>query len=81
MKIYTLEQIKTHFIGVPYSYSSTFVTLLIKNNILVKMSVNAYAYDLDKLSRDVIDLIIDECRNLQTKYSKKYYANRNNSRK
>lgn len=81
MRTFTIEQIKAHFIGVPYSYSSTFISLLIKNNILVRMSTNAYAYDLDKLSQDVITLIIDECRNSQNKYSKKYYGNRNNTGK
>ena len=54
MKTYTIEQIKTHFIGVPYSSSTTFMALLVKNNILVRMSVSTYAYDLDKLSQDII---------------------------
>lgn len=81
MRTFTIEQIKVHFSGVPYSYSSTFISLLIKNNILVRMSISTYAYDLDKLSKDVIDLIIDECRNTQNKYSRKYHGNRNNSRK
>ena len=81
MRTFTIEQIKVHFKGVPYSYSSTFISLLIKNNILVRISINAYAYDLDKLSRDIITLIIDECRNSQNKYSRKYHVNRNNTRK
>lgn len=81
MRTFTIEQIKAHFEGVPYSYSSTFIALLIKNNILVRMSIRAYAYDLDKLSQDVITLIVEECRNSQNKYSKKYHGNRNNSRK
>lgn len=81
MRTFTIEQIKAHFIGVPYSYSSTFISLLIKNNILVRISINAYAYDLDKLSQDVITLIVDECRSNQNKYTRKYYGNRNNSRK
>ena len=81
MRTFTIEQIKAHFNGVPYSYSSTFISLLIKNNILVKMSINAYEYDLDKLSQDVIILIVEECRNSQNKYSRKYHGNRNNPRK
>lgn len=81
MRTFTIEQIKAHFIGVPYSYSSTFISLLIKNNILVRISINAYAYDLDKLSQDIITLIVDECRSNQNKYTRKYYDNRNNSRK
>lgn len=79
IRTFTIEQIKAHFNGVPYSYSSTFISLLIKNNILVKMSINAYAYDLDKLSQDVIDLIIDECRNSQNKYSRKYHGKQVNT--
>lgn len=81
IRTFTIEQIKEHFNGVPYSYYSTFISLLVKNNILVRMSISAYAYDLDKLSTDVITLIIDECRNNQNKYSKKYHGNRNNPRK
>lgn len=80
MKTYTIEQIKAHFIGVPYSSSTTFMALLVKNNILVRMSVSTYAYDLDKLSQDVITLIVEECRIAQTKYTKKYH-DRINSRK
>ena len=79
IRTFTIEQIKEHFNGVPYSYSSTFISLLIKNNILVKMSINAYAYDLDKLSQDVITLIVEECRNSQNKYSKKYHGKQVNT--
>lgn len=78
MRTFTIEQIKAHFMGVPYSYSSTFIALLIKNNILVRMSISTYAYDLDKLSQDVITLIIEECRITQNKYSKKYHGKRVN---
>lgn len=81
MRTFTIEQIKTHFIGVPYSYSQTFLTLLIRNKILVRMSLSTYAYDLDMLSQDVIDLIIEECRIKQTLYTKRYHGNRSLSRK
>lgn len=79
MRTFTIEQIKEHFHGVPYSYSQTFITLLIRNKILVRMSLCAYAYDLDKLSQDVIDLIVEECRNKQLNYLKKYHDSRINS--
>lgn len=36
------------------------------------MSVNAYAYDFDKMSMDILDLIITECRESQIKYQTKY---------
>lgn len=80
MRTFTIEQIKAHFNGVPYSSSTTFMALLVKNNILVRMSVSTYSYDLDKLSQDVITLIIEECRVTQNKYTKKYH-DRINSRK
>ena len=32
-----------------------------------------YAYDLNKLSTDVVILISEECMQKQSKYSKKYY--------
>jgi hypothetical protein len=80
MRTFTIEQIKTHFVGVPYSYSQTFITLLIRNKILVRMSLSTYAYDLDMLSKDVIDLIVDECKTTQMRYQKKYYDNQVNSR-
>jgi hypothetical protein len=36
------------------------------------MSFNAYAYDFDRMSMDILDLIIEECREQQNKYQKKY---------
>lgn len=83
MRTFTITQIKAHFIGVPYSYSPVFVGLLVRNKVLVRMSINSYAYDLDRLSKDLIELIIDECRQKQLAYTRKYYgtANRINSKK
>lgn len=80
MRTFTIEQVKTHFMGVPYSSSTTFFSLLVKNKILVRMSVSTYAYDFNRMSQDVLDLIIEECRIKQTHYSKKYHG-RINSRK
>ena len=36
------------------------------------MSFNAYAYDFDKMSMDILELIIEECRESQIKYQTKY---------
>ena len=36
------------------------------------MSFNAYAYDFDRMSMDILELIIEECRESQTKYQTKY---------
>jgi len=73
MRTFTITQIKAHFKGVPYSCSPVFIGLLVKNEILVKMTTGNYAYDLDELSKDVIELISDECRKKQSTYNKKYY--------
>lgn len=72
LKVFTSEQVKAHFPNVRYAYSSTFFSLLLKNRIIVRMSFNAYAYDFDKMSMDILDLIIEECREQQNKYQKKY---------
>lgn len=72
MRTFTSEQIKAHFPNVRYAYTSTFFSLLLKNRIIVRMSFNAYAYDFDKMSLDILDLIIEECRESQIKYQTKY---------
>ena len=69
MRTFTIPQIRAHFFNVPYSYSPTFIGLLVRNKILVRMSAGQYAYDLDKLSADVIVLIIQECRKKQLAYN------------
>lgn len=72
MKTFTSNQIKAHFPNVRYAYTQTFFTLLLKNRIIVRMSFNAYAYDFDRMSMDVLELIINECREQQNKYQIKY---------
>jgi hypothetical protein len=71
MRTFTLEQVKLHFIGVPYSTTHMFMLLLIQNHILVKMAYNAYAYDFDKLDQDMIDLIVEECQQKQKQLNNK----------
>lgn len=77
MRTFTLEQIKLHFIGVPYATTHMFMLLLIQNKILVKMAYNAYAYDFDKLDQDMIDLIIEECQQKQKQLNSKRNVKRN----
>lgn len=74
MRTFTISQIKAHFIGVPYSNNSIFIGLLVRNKILVKID-HGYTYDLNKLNRDIITLISDECRQKQLAYNRKYYDN------
>ena len=69
MRTFNITQIKAHFYDVPYSYSPTFIGLLVRNKILVRMGAGQYAYNLDKLSADVIVLIIQECRKKQLAYN------------
>ena len=38
----------------------------------MRMSFNAYAYDFDRMSMDVLELIIEECKESQIKYQTKY---------
>lgn len=70
MRTFTISQIKAHFFDVPYSYSPTFIGLLVRNKIIVRMSAGQYAYDLDRLSADVIVLIVQECRKKQLTYNR-----------
>ena len=72
MKTFTSEQVKSHFPNVRYAYSSTFFSLLLKNKIIVRMSFNTYVYDFDRMSMDILELIIEECRTQQNKYQIKY---------
>lgn len=72
MRLFTAEQIKAHFPNVRYAYTQTFFTLLLKNKIIVRMAVNTYAYDFDRMSMDILELIINECRESQIKYQTKY---------
>lgn len=72
MRTFTSDQIKSHFPNVRYAYSSTFFSLLLKNKIIVRMSFNTYAYDFDRMSLDILDLIIEECKESQIKYQTKY---------
>jgi hypothetical protein len=72
MRVFTSEQVKAHFPNVRYAYSSTFFSLLLKNRIIVRMSFNTYAYDFDRMSMDILELIIEECRENQIKYQTKY---------
>ena len=73
MRTFTIPEIRAHFFNVPYAqYSPIFIALLVRNKILVKMSNGRYAYDLNMLSSDVIVLIVQECKEKQLGYTRKY---------
>lgn len=58
MRIFTIAQIKTHFIGEPYASCPEFIGHLVRNKILIKISTNQYTYDLSKLNYKIIAEII-----------------------
>lgn len=62
MRIFTIAQIKAHFIGEPYSQCPEFIGHLVRNKILIKVAVNQYTYDLSKLNADVIFEIIQQIK-------------------
>ena len=62
MRIFTIAQIKAHFNGEPYAELPEFIGHLVRNKILIKVSMNQYTYDLSKLNRTVITEIQVEIR-------------------
>ena len=57
VRIYTIPEIKAHFIGEPYVDCPEFIGHLVRNKILVRVAMNQYTYDLTKLNRETIDKI------------------------
>ena len=72
IRTFTVSQIKAHFIGEPYVDCPEFIGQLVQHKILIKISVNQYTYDLNMLSSDVIVLIVQECKEKQLGYTRKY---------
>lgn len=63
MRTFTITQIKTHFKGEPYADCPEFIGQLVQYKILVKVDVNRYAYDLTKLSQEIMAEITMIIRN------------------
>lgn len=68
MRIFTIAQIKAHFIGEPYSQCPEFIGQLVQHKILIKVAVNQYTYDLSKLNADVIFGIVQQIKYKNLKY-------------
>ena len=68
MRTFTIAQIKTHFIGEPYSQCPEFIGHLVRNKILIKVAVNQYTYDFSKLNAVVIFGIIQQIKYKNLKY-------------
>lgn len=58
MRVFTIAQIKTHFVGEPYASCPEFIGHLVRNKILIKIGVNQYTYDLSKLDYKIIAEIV-----------------------
>ena len=54
MRTFTIPQIKAHFKGELYIECPEFIGHLVRNKILIKISMNQYTYDLTKLNRTTI---------------------------
>lgn len=58
MRVFTISEIKDHFIGEPYSQYPEFIGHLVRNKILIKININQYTYDLTKLNYNIIAEIV-----------------------
>lgn len=47
---YTIQEIRAHFKGEPFVECPEFIGQLVQHKIIVKVSMNQYAYDLTKLN-------------------------------
>lgn len=68
MKTFSIEQLKTHFVGVPYSTQSVFYSLLLQYHVIERIARGKYVYNFNNLDdKDLIQLIIMECRDYVNK--------------
>ena len=68
MQTFSIQQLKTHFVGVPYSTQSVFYSLLLQYHVIERIARDQYKYNFDKLDdKDLIQLIIMECRDYVNK--------------
>lgn len=70
MRTFTITQIKAHFKGELYSDYPEFIGQLVHNKILIKIRMNQYTYDLNKLNRTVITEIQMEIRRKLLTYNR-----------
>jgi hypothetical protein len=68
MKTFSIEQLKRHFVGVPYSTQSVFYSLLLQYNVIERIARGKYVYNFNNLDdKDLIQLIILECKDYVNK--------------
>lgn len=64
MKTFTIQQLKTHFVGIPYSSQCVFYTFLVKYDVIRKVKRGKYSYNFNALDNKLnIECVIEECRN------------------
>ena len=68
IRTFSIEQLKTHFVGVPYSTQSVFYSLLLQYNVIERIARGKYVYNFNNLDdKDLIQLIILECKDYVNK--------------
>ena len=68
MRTFSINQLKTHFMGVPYSTQSVFYSLLLQYNVIERIERGKYIYNFNNLDdKDLIQLIIMECKDYVNK--------------
>ena len=68
IRTFSIEQLKTHFVGVPYSTQSVFYSLLLQYNVIERIARGKYVYNFNNLDdKDLIQLIIMECKDYVNK--------------
>ena len=70
MRVFTIAQIKAHFVGESYAEYPEFIGHLVRNKILIKIGVNQYTYDLSKLNYKTIAEIILIMKTKQLTYKR-----------
>lgn len=68
IRTFSIEQLKTHFVGVPYSTQSVFYSLLLQYHVIERIARGQYKYNFNNLDdKDLIQLIILECKDYVNK--------------
>ena len=68
MKTFSIEQLKTHFVGIPYSTQSVFYSLLLQYPVIERLARGKYVYNFNNLDdKDLIQFIVLECKDYVNK--------------
>lgn len=68
MQTFSIQQLKAHFVGIPYSTQSVFYSLLLQYHVIERIERGKYIYNLNNLDdKELIQLIILECKDYVNK--------------